>query len=94
MTFARRGMGDTVMRYAVAIAMTAALALSAEAAAAASKKYPRHPRPVRTPTVVAPVPSWGYGPDRIIRPRPFVSPYTCIQDEGYGRWTYCGQGRK
>jgi len=21
-----------------------------------------------------------------------VPPGTCIQDEGYGRWTYCGQG--
>ena len=81
------------MRYALAIAMTAALALTASAAAAASKKYPRHPRAARTPAMVAPTPSWDFGPDRIIRPHPHVSPYTCIQDEGYGRWTYCGQGR-
>jgi len=78
------------MRYALAISMTAALVLSVGAAAAA-KKHPRY-RYAPAPAVVAPVPSWGYGPDRSIRPRAYVSPYTCVQDEGYGRWTYCGQG--
>ena len=43
--------------------------------------------------VVAPAPSWNYGPGYVNRPRAYVPPYTCIQDEGYGRWTYCGQGR-
>ena len=80
------------MRYALAIAMAAALALSASAADAAAKKHPRYVRP-RAPAVVAPVPSWNYGPAYVIRPRANVPPYTCIQDEGYGRWTYCGQGR-
>jgi hypothetical protein len=44
---------------------------------------------------VAPVPRAGFGPARMIEARPgvFISSYGCIQDEGYGRWTYCGQGR-
>ena len=75
------------MRYALALAMTAALVLSASVADAASKKHPRYVRP-RAPAVVVPAPSWN-----VIRPRANVPPYTCIQDEGYGRWTYCGQGR-
>ena len=79
------------MRYALAITMTVALALGASVADAASKKHPRYVRP-RAPAVVAPVPSWNYGP-AYIRPRANVPPGTCIQDEGYGRWTYCGQGR-
>jgi hypothetical protein len=82
------------MRYAFAIAMTAALALSADAAAAASKKHPRH---VRHPyaAVIAPAPSSSFAPARMIEARPgvWISSYGCIQDEGYGRWTYCGQGR-
>ena len=76
------------MRYALAIALTAALAFSASAAAAASKKYPRYPRHARVPAVVAPVPYLGFGPVRIMAARP----YGCVQDEGYGRWTVCGQG--
>jgi hypothetical protein len=81
------------MRYVgFAVLATAALMLAETAASAASKKHPRHVRP-RAPAVVAPVPSWDYGPTHVIRPRPYVPPYTCIQDEGYGRWTYCGQGR-
>jgi hypothetical protein len=78
------------MRYVRAIAMTAALALSASAAAAASKKHPRYARYPRAPAVqYAPAPAWP-----IERPRAYgVPPGTCIQDEGYGRWTYCGQGR-
>jgi len=75
------------MRYALSLAMTAALALSASVADAASKKHSRYVRP-RAPAVVVPAPSWN-----VIRPRAYVPPYTCIQDEGYGRWTYCGQGR-
>ena len=43
------------------------------------------------PAATVPAPSWGFGPARMILPR--HSPYECIQDEGYGRWTYCGQGR-
>jgi hypothetical protein len=81
------------MKYALAIAMTGALALSVDAAAAASKKHQRYHRHMRAPAAVAPAPSWDYGPNRIIRPRANVPPGTCIQDEGYGRWTYCGQGR-
>jgi hypothetical protein len=77
------------MRYALAMTMTAALALSASAAAAASKKHHRYARHARAPAVqYAPAPTWP-----IERPRAYgVPPGTCIQDEGYGRWTYCGQG--
>jgi hypothetical protein len=74
-------------------AMTTALALAASAAAAAPKKhhYARHARAA----AVAPVPQTGFGPARMYEARPgvFISSYGCIQDEGYGRWTYCGQGR-
>jgi hypothetical protein len=79
------------MRYAPAVAMTAALALSVNAAAAASKKHHRYVRHTRGPAIqYAPGPAWP-----IERPRAYgVPPGTCIQDEGYGRWTYCGQGRR
>ena len=81
------------MRYFTVIAMTAALALAASAAAAGSKKHPyaRHARAA----AMAPVPQAGFGPPRMYEARPgvFISSYGCIQDEGYGRWTYCGQGR-
>ena len=75
------------MRYALAIA--AALVLAGSAAFAASKHHPRHARHPRSPAVqYAPVPA-----PPIERPRAYgVPPGTCIQDEGYGRWTYCGQG--
>ena len=76
----------------LALLAMAALVLAETAAAAASKKHPRYVRPPAA-AVIAPAPSWNYGPGYVIRPRPYVSPYTCIQDEGYGRWTYCGQGR-
>jgi len=79
------------MKYVLAVALTTGMALGASVAAAASKKHP-HVLP-RGPAAVAPAPSWNYGPNYVIRPHPYVSPYTCIQDEGYGRWTYCGQGR-
>jgi hypothetical protein len=49
------------------------------------------------PTIARKVPGSGssFEPARIIEARPgvFVSSYGCITDEGYGRWTYCGQGR-
>jgi hypothetical protein len=79
------------LRYALVLAAAVALATASTAASAASKKHPRYVAP-RAPAVVAPAPSWNYGPG-YIRPRAYVPPYTCIQDEGYGRWTYCGQGR-
>jgi hypothetical protein len=84
------------MKYLLAIAITAALALTASAAAAASKKHPRYARHARAAAVVAPAPSSSFGPAHMIEARPgvFISSYGCIQDEGYGRWTYCGQGRK
>jgi len=78
------------MKYALAIAAAVGVVATATAASAA-KKHPRYVRP-RAPAVVAPMPSWNYGPASVIRPRAYVSPYTCIQDEGYGRWNYCGQG--
>ena len=82
------------MRYVPAIAVTAALVLTASAAAAAKKhhaRYARHPYAA----AVAPTPGPGSAPPHIIEVRPgvFISSYGCIQDEGYGRWTYCGQGR-
>jgi hypothetical protein len=65
----------------------AALMLAETAASAASKHHPRYARHPRAPVVqYAPVPA------PIERPRAFVPKGTCIQDEGYGRWTYCGQG--
>ena len=76
------------MRYVgLVVLATAALMLAETVADAASKKHPRYVRP-RAPAMVVPAPSWN-----VIRPRAYVPPYTCIQDEGYGRWTYCGQGR-
>ncbi len=79
------------MRYVPAIAITAALMLAATAVSAASKHHRHYARHPRAPAVqYAPVPT--YGPAPIERPRAFVPEGTCIQDEGYGRWTYCGQG--
>ena len=78
------------MKYALAIAAAVGVVVTATAASA-GKKHPRYVRP-RAPAVVAPAPSWDYGSAHVIRPRPYVSPYTCIQDDGYGRWSYCGQG--
>ena len=84
------------MRYALAIAMTAALALSASAAAAASKKHHRYAGHPRASAVVAPAPYSSFAPAHMVQARPgvWISSYGCITDEGYGRWTYCGQGRK
>jgi len=73
-----------VMKYALAIAAAVGVVATATAASA-GKKHPRYVRP-RAPAVVAPAPA------HVIRPHPSVSPYTCIQDDGYGRWSYCGQG--
>ena len=69
------------MRYALAIAAAVGVVATATAASAA-KKHTRYVRPV-APAVVAPAPSWGYASAR---------PYGCVQDEGYGRYTACGQG--
>jgi hypothetical protein len=82
------------MRFFTVIAVSAALAFAASAAAAGSKHHPRYARHARA-AAVAPVPPAGFGAPRMIEARPgvFISSYGCIQDEGYGRWTYCGQGR-
>jgi len=79
------------MTYALVLAAAVALVTATTAASTASKKHPRYVRP-HAPAMVAPAPSSNYDPG-YIRPRAYVPPYTCIQDEGYGRWTYCGQGR-
>ena len=78
------------MRYVgPAIVATAALMLAGSAASATSKHHARYARHVRGPAVqYAPVPNFA----PIDRPRAFVPNNVCIQDEGYGRWTYCGQG--
>jgi hypothetical protein len=70
------------MKYAPAIAAAVGVLIAATAASAA-KKHPRYVRPSVAPVVVAPAPSWRYGAAR---------PYGCVQDEGYGRYTVCGQG--
>jgi len=81
------------MRYALATAAAAAL-VAATAASAASKHHPRYVRHARAPAAVEPAPFPGFSPARMIEARPgvFISSYGCITDEGYGRWTYCGQG--
>jgi hypothetical protein len=78
----------------LAVVAAAALMLAGSAASAASKHH-RYARHARTPAAAAPAPQSSYGPARIIEARPgvFISSYGCITDEGYGRWTYCGQGR-
>jgi hypothetical protein len=82
------------MRYIPAIAVMAALALTASAAVAGKKHHPRYARHPHA-AAVAPVTDSSFAPARMIEARPgvFISSYGCIQDEGYGRWTYCGQGR-
>jgi len=75
------------MKYVLAVAMTAALALTASTAPAAAKDPKRDARHARAPAVVAPEPWRGVNP-RIMAPRP----NECLQDEGYGRYTVCGQG--
>lgn len=88
--------GAIAMRYLPVIAVTAALALTTTAACAASKHHHRYVRHARAQAVIEPGPSPSFAPAHIIEARPgvFISSYGCIQDEGYGRWTYCGQGRK
>ena len=83
------------MRYALAIAAAAALATATTVASAGSKHHPRYVRHARAPAMTTPTPPSTYGPAHIIEARPglFISNYGCITDEGYGRWTYCGQGR-
>jgi hypothetical protein len=70
------------MRYALAITTAVGVAIAATAPSAAAKKHPRYVRHVPVAAAVAPAPSWGYG----------ARPYGCVQDEGYGRYTVCGQG--
>jgi hypothetical protein len=84
------------MRYVPAIAITAALALAATAASATSKKHYRYAAHPRASVVVAPAPYSTSGPPHMVEARPgvWISSYGCIQDEGYGRWTYCGQGAR
>jgi hypothetical protein len=83
------------MRYVPAIAVTAALVLSASAATAAKKHHPRYARHPYA-AAVTPAPDSAFAPAHMIEARPgvFISSYGCITDEGYGRWLYCGQGRK
>ena len=69
------------MKYALAIAAAVGVIVTATAASAA-KKHPRHVRP-HAPAVVETTPSWGYASTRRSG---------CVQDEGYGRYTVCGQG--
>jgi hypothetical protein len=76
------------MRHVIAITAAVGLVIAATAASAA-KKHPRH---VRHAPAVQYAPVSKYAPAPIERPRAFVPKGTCIQDEGYGRWTYCGQG--
>jgi len=78
------------VKYIPVIAIATALSLSASAASAASKYHKRHARHAPAPAVIAPAPPWGFGPARTMGP---PDPYRCYQDEGYGRWTICGQGR-
>ncbi|MBV8754622.1 MAG: hypothetical protein JO328_17320 [Hyphomicrobiales bacterium] len=82
------------MRFVPAIAVTVALALNASAAAASKKHHPRYARHPHA-AAVARGPDSSFAPAHMIEARPgvFISSYGCIQDEGYGRWTYCGQGR-
>ena len=78
-------------QYIPVIAIATALAFTASAADAGSKHHKRHGRHTRGAAIVAPpAPSWGFGPPRPMGP---PDPYRCYQDEGYGRWTICGQGR-
>jgi hypothetical protein len=70
------------MRHVLAIAAAVGLVISTTAASVAAKKHPRYVRHAVAPATVAPAPSWSFG----------ARPAGCVQDEGYGRWTYCGQG--
>jgi len=83
------------MRYALVFAAAAVLVTATTAASAGSKHHPRYARHARAPAMVEPAPRSSFAPARIIEARPgvFISSYGCITDEGYGRWTYCGQGR-
>jgi hypothetical protein len=83
------------MRYVPAIAVTAALVFTASAATAAKKHHPRYARHPYA-AAVTPAPDSAFAPAHMIEARPgvFISSYGCITDEGYGRWLYCGQGRK
>jgi hypothetical protein len=84
------------MRYALTIAIAVALAAATTAASAASKKHHRYAAHPRASVVVPPGPYSTSGPPHMVEARPgvWISSYGCITDEGYGRWLYCGQGRK
>jgi hypothetical protein len=79
------------------IGLTAVAALGATAASAAPKHHARNVHHTRTPAIVehARNPHSSFEPARMIEAKPgvFISSYGCISDDGYGRWTYCGQGR-
>ena len=76
------------MKYVTAITVSAALALTASVAHAASKHHKRYNRHASAPAEVAPAPWRGFDRAGLMAPHP----YGCYQDEGYGRWTVCGQG--
>ena len=78
------------------LGFVAALALAVPTVSATSK-HDSYGRPPHARTLARNVPhsNSSFAPARIIEARPgvFISSYGCITDEGYGRWTYCGQGR-
>jgi hypothetical protein len=59
---------------------------------ALAKHYRHHARAPDGPAVAA----QSFAAPHMIEARPgvFISSYGCITDEGYGRWLYCGQGRR
>jgi hypothetical protein len=79
------------------IGVAAVSALAATAASAVTRHHARHVHHARAPAqaerAASPRPS--FEPARIIEVRPgvFISSYGCITDDGYGRWSVCGQGR-
>jgi hypothetical protein len=77
------------------IALAAVSALAATTASADTKRHARHVHHARAPAERAASPRPSFEPARIIEVRPgvFISSYGCITDDGYGRWSVCGQGR-
>ena len=92
MNSGRENVGRIAMKHVgLAIVAAAAALMLADSASAAAKHHPRHARHARGPAVqYAPVPN--FGPTRPLDRPAFAPSNVCIQDEGYGRWTYCGQG--
>jgi hypothetical protein len=78
------------------VGLAAASVLGTTMVSAATKHQPRHAHHARMPVNVerAANPRPSMEPARMIEVRPgvFISSYGCITDEGYGRWSYCGQG--